>query len=546
MGISGMVYSAEYCSPLVGVCVTIRHVDGSTVHTTHSGPSGEWTVPKMTDDHVVEFDKDGYVPKTYVGSGAPGKVRLLEDRLIGYQRKLWFAPGEAVEAFVHSPCSYAGTLYRHGYRKEAVLEAGEFSSQRQVVPDGEFVDCGLDWTRSFQYRIPENAVPGIYSMSLQATGQESFAIPMIVSTTPGKYGERTRLLVLASTNNWLTYNTWGGRSRYRNYEDGSQRDFPGGAYDGESNLGARLKEIARRRVPARVKAILRSLWPAPPPPSWFFKRLSVRRPFTNCGLEAEDVTRPFTNHLAAGEWRLLAWLERENYGYDIISGYELHNDPSLLRHYRAVILNTHSEYWSRAMYEGLRAFHVENRGWVLNISGNSLFREVEYFEDGSLRCASLSFAESCADETKILGVRFTLDGYGTCAPYAVREPEHWAFEGISTCRGTTFGGLSLNQNTRRSATRYDAGRPGVDKGLEGCGASGWETDKLSRTAPSDIVVIAKGMNRRGGADMVIREPDGPRGGMFSASSIVFSGCLLIDDVASTLVQNVLRRALSGK
>jgi hypothetical protein len=59
----------------------------------------------------------------------------------------------------------------------------------------------------------------------------------------------------------------------------------------------------------------------------------------------------------------------------------------------------------------------------------------------------------------------------------------------------------------------------------------------------NITVIAKGMNRFGGAEMVIREPAGTRGGMFSASSIAFSGALLVDEVASQLVKNVLQRAL---
>jgi len=90
-------------------------------------------------------------------------------------------------------------------------------------------------------------------------------------------------------------------------------------------------------------------------------------------------------HLAAGEWRLLAWLEREGYSYDIISGYELHNNPDPTNNYKAIILNTHCEYWSQHMFSKLKDFHEHNRGWILNISGNSIYREVDFFEDGSLR-----------------------------------------------------------------------------------------------------------------------------------------------------------------
>lgn len=198
------------------------------------------------------------------------------------------------------------------------------------------------------------------------------------------------------------------------------------------------------------------------------------------------------------------------------------------------------------MYEGIKAYHEQNGLWLVNISGNTMFREVEFFEDGSTRCVSLSFAESCADETQLLGVRFSESDYGTCAPYKIIQPDHWAFDTVPFRRQhQTFGGLSLNQNVPQTYDRYDPGRPGLPNGLEGMGASGWETDKLSKTAPDDIEVIAKGTNRWGGADMVIREPDKNRGGMFSASSLTFSGALLIDNVASTIVRNVLSKALEG-
>jgi hypothetical protein len=176
-----------------------------------------------------------------------------------------------------------------------------------------------------------------------------------------------------------------------------------------------------------------------------------------------------------------------------------------------------------------------------------MYREIEFLEDGSTRCVSLSFANSCADETKLLGVRFSEDDLGTCAPYKILEPENWVFSGITESgNNTLFGQKSLNRNTAKKNSRYDPGRPGDVEGLRGIGGSGWETDKLSKTAPKDIKVVAKGLNPNGGADMVIREPQGLRGGVFSASSITFGGCLLVDDNASQIVKNVIARALDNK
>jgi hypothetical protein len=49
------------------------------------------------------------------------------------------------------------------------------------------------------------------------------------------------------------------------------------------------------------------------------------------------------------------------------------------------------------------------------------------------------------------------------------------------------------------------------------------------------------MNSRGGADMVVREPEGSRGGVFSASSITFTGSLLVDYVCSEITRTVLKK-----
>jgi hypothetical protein len=198
------------------------------------------------------------------------------------------------------------------------------------------------------------------------------------------------------------------------------------------------------------------------------------------------------------------------------------------------------------MYEGLKYYHQQKGLWILNISGNSIFREIVFFEDGSTRCVSLSFCDSCADETQILGVRVSLGDYGTCAPYQVMLPDHWIFERFNFSNPSTlFGKASLNCDLPPEDEEYNPGHPGLCQGLKDEGASGWETDKLSPTAPQDMKLVAKGLNPRGGADMVVRDPAGTRGGMFSASSIVFGGCLLVDRVASMIVKNVISRALAG-
>lgn len=161
-----------------------------------------------------------------------------------------------------------------------------------------------------------------------------------------------------------------------------------------------------------------------------------------------------------------------------------------------------------------------------------------------MRCRGESFADTCADESAILTTWLTLDDFSTCAPYAVKSPEHWVFTRAGVQINDVFGKHSLNQDKAQVGTpSYDAGRPGVTGRLLGAGASGWETDKLSPTASADAVVVATGLNPPSGADMVIRDPSGTRGSLFQVSSIALGGSLLVDDVCSTITKNVLARAL---
>lgn len=541
---AGVVKSAEVCFPVSGAEVVARNVHGAALASTQTSALGQWRLSLSEPAAIFQFTKPGFVTKTVAAEQISPCVRLLEERLIGFQPRLWARPGDVVHVFVQAPSVFRAGLYRHGQSRVRVLDLGEHPPQAQEVPDGPFVASGLQWKPSLSYRVPEEVRPGLYSVLLRAQGQEDFAIPLVVSTPPLAQGLRSKVLVLACTNDWLAYNFWGGRSRYRNWEGTLATDGPPFSPSAFFHLKQKIKGLLPPSLVPRMRR-----WLGKPDPNraadWQLQTLSLRRPFTCCGLEQEGPNQPFNNHLAAGEWRLLAWLEREGYEYDIVSGYELHCRPELLEQYRVLILNTHAEYWSKKMYEGLRHFHEQQKGWVLNLSGNSIYREVAFEEDGSHRCVSLSFADSCSDETQVLGVRFSMNDFGSCAPYRILQPAHWAFTGIPIAQSQLFGGLSLNQNMPRRIGTSEPARSHEVHPLDGCGASGWETDKLSQTAPQDLVVLARGTNRFGGADMVIRDPSGTRGGMFSASSLVFSGCLLIDSTASLLVQNVLQRALEG-
>jgi N,N-dimethylformamidase len=110
----------------------------------------------------------------------------------------------------------------------------------------------------------------------------------------------------------------------------------------------------------------------------------------------------------------------------------------------------------------------------------------------------------------------------TAAPYRELAPNHWAFAGTSLGEGDAFGTHSLHERI-----------PG--------GASGHETDKVSRSSPAEIERLSKGENRdQGGADMITF--DTPSGGaVFSAGSICWPASVLVDEAVSRITANVLER-----
>lgn len=113
----------------------------------------------------------------------------------------------------------------------------------------------------------------------------------------------------------------------------------------------------------------------------------------------------------------------------------------------------------------------------------------------------------------------------TAAPYRVIEPSHWVFAGTGLHAGDVFGTESLHER------------------IHG-GASGHETDKMSRHSPKGTLLLAKGLNPDdGGAEMVHYELPGG-GAAFSVGSITYPSCLLVDAHISRITKNVIDRFLA--
>jgi hypothetical protein len=484
-------------------------------------------------EYRVTLAKPGFGGKRTrirIGKGEPHQFRLLSDCLLGYPWPKWVKAGDQSEFRVHSPEAYELELWRYGWQKELIRKLGWYDEHGpratvQITPDGDYSRTGAEWNR-FGYANPAlkqyvtaPVRSGLYYFHARTRSGLFFSFPWVVA--PAK--PACKLAVLASNITWNAYNAFGGRSNYINAD--RLPDVP--------TVNAR-QELQRYTDPEYVNYAASEYAP-----------LSFERPeLVNFVPEEQQVTSPIEGrtacHLAPAEWRLLGWLEREAFEYDYYAETQFHFGQFPLEEYEALILSTHPEYWSRAMYERLKRWVCEQGGRLLYLGGNGLNCEVAFLDEATMVVhngnererlregkTDSRFHARVESEASLLGVAFTYDGIMTSAPYRVIDSAHWAFSGTGLREGDLFGEPSLHRRC-----------PG--------GASGHETDKITPHSPQNVHLLAQGTNPdSGGAQMVIYEAPGG-GRVFSVGSITWPSSILVDDSVSKITANVLRQFLKRK
>lgn len=224
----------------------------------------------------------------------------------------------------------------------------------------DLYDCR--WEPTFRWAVPRSARPGIYVARLNHEREGKprlYDITFIVRRAP-----RTKpapLLVLCSTNTWRAYN-----------------GAPFGIWP--DSLHA---VIGTDGLPNS---------PGDPPAFNLYRRHAAGQGTYQVGLRVPwPAASPYVlyggptrySHLMRAERFLQVWLEREGYRFDVATDDDLHRDPGLLRGYRAVVLNGHSEYWSLPMLRGLDEY-LRRDGNVAIFSGNSLFWRISFDREMSV------------------------------------------------------------------------------------------------------------------------------------------------------------------
>lgn len=474
-------------------------------------------------DGGVSLDYPGYGQR--VSCAVNGQLPDLPPLLEGYCWPLSVAPGETVAFKVSltktAAAQHAAVPYQVRYVRlrivitpqpgapggyvesfepeEMLVVQGAQSATLQSHAGAQWRD-GCGWSTSFQLQIPvdQQWPSGLYAAECCPVGADptSNAWYVVFILRPAARNRGVELAVLSNTNTWNAYNGWGGKSKYHCYDCGplpQQLSFE------RPNPGTCPSEVQTRDVPPI-------------------------RGMTACGARAEL-------------W-VLTWLEDNGYPVHLYSDYDLDRGIDGISQgvpYKALILNTHPEYWSEQMYNNLEAY-LANGGNLVYLGGNAIYEQVGFAPDGKvmnvLQQADPADVANCdcnardrclwrnlgRPETAILGVGFRQENWHTPkTPYEVKNSQHPFLQRVV---GQQIG----------------------THGFHGP-ASQWEIDVCDPNPAANITLLARGTNDPAdpyGADMVCRQLTSNF--VFSVGSLGFGSSLVVDGNLQQILQNVLTAA----
>ncbi len=507
--------SDENHSAVCGAAVEFRQADRSWTLT--STPSGALYGDLPEGDYEAILACPGYGSKRTrltLANDRPHLFRLLSDGFLGYMWPGWCRTGETAEYRVHSNHGFRLDLFRYGWSKEFITSYGWCDehgdrAMMQITPDHDYSGTGAAWNHTgYTLELQKHSLvapdrSGLYYLHATTLDGRFTNFPWIVSPRTPK----ADICVLASTITWNAYNRFGGRSNY----------FSQDGLTPEPVVNSR-QDLGRYTHPGT--------WPyqdtAAP--------LSFDRPSPSVVIpEADEITSPIRGRMASalapGEWRLLGWLDREHFAYDLYSETELHFDRVPLESYRVLVLNTHPEYWSPEMYHRVKHWVHHDGGRLMYLAGCGMYAEVQFPDNQTMLCRREGEHSLRGEsEAHLLGLAYTHSGFQSGAPYRVIDASDSVFADTGLATGDLFGHRSLHERC-----------PG--------GASAHELDKISPDSPGHLRHLAKGTNPDdSGADLVSYDTESG-GRVFSAGSLCWTLSLPIDDGISAVTANALRGML---
>ena len=320
--------------------------------------------------------------------------------------------------------SFDFVVYRYG-------ATGLQQMQRVNGLTGQWRDCpnshlGCGWPVSYQLAVPESWRSGLYAVQLMAAGNapaKDYASWILFVVRPKDPGSTSPVLYMLNEFTWQAYNYCNGLSFYPDPASGR----------GRANY------------------------------------LSFDRPYCTGD---QPLTPACSFEWGCAPFRnlpLIKWLESNNYVVEYAANSDVHNDPTLLSHYRFFMDDAHDEYWSWPMRDQAEGF-IAHGGNAAFFSSNTSFWQVRLENDGRtlvgfknevgkdpvlldsdptndrLATTNWCFAPVNRCETQMLGITYFNGGNGkakSCSycsgGFQAWNPSHWIWAGTGVKSGQLFG-----------------------------------------------------------------------------------------------------------
>jgi N,N-dimethylformamidase len=260
---------------------------------------------------------------------------------------------------IGGPGFRAESISRYGQDYDPAEDSNRTHGLRLASDD--LVDC--QWQVRHRFPIPADAPSGVYVGRFHYAWDGKpmrYDCTFIVRRPEGR--PQAPILMLCSTSTWLAYNCAPFARPRAAGKDWNSPSLPGApTYCCYGNHAAGQ-------------------------PTYY---LGLNRPWPGAG--ADHLFSPKEvdySHLMRGELFTHRWLDgvyddTARYDYDVITDWDLHQNPGLLKDYKTVIVNGHSEYWSAEAFTGLDRY-LSAGGTLMVMSGNTFFWRTSYSPDGSV------------------------------------------------------------------------------------------------------------------------------------------------------------------
>lgn len=362
---------------------------------------------------------------------------------------------------------------------------------------------GCGWPVTTQFTVPSNWTPGYYAVDFPTSRGTRRIIFVVRAATPGSYAP---IVIIQSTNTYVAYNQFGGKSVYDTRSTNNQR--------------------------AHIVSFL--------------------RPYEEDG---------GLSRYRMWEQQFVDWMTTEGRAFEVITDDDVDAGVPLSA-YNAVLLVGHSEYWTLTARQHLAAFQ-EAGGHIAIFAGNTMWwqarldlaaQQMTVYKNATLdpqngvnnQIVTVNWFDWPVfnPENLLVGASFRNAGYANKqpdpsfdplppnerTPYTVRSPSSWVFAGTGVVQGSQIAQAS--------------GGIEVDGALFNTLPDGSVVVEGSDGTPLSSEILATLPARDGYTTITLHtHPNG--GAVFNTGTRDWSLGLATDAVVQQMTRNVLDRFATG-